>query len=128
MQIGLVTDGLADMKLETLLPTVASFGITMVEFGCGNWSPAPHLDLDGLLASQAARADFLARLSAHGLSVSALNCSGNPLLPGPAGEAHRTVTSKTIALAGRTMQMPTGSPPPGHPRRRACSMRNGPNR
>ena len=100
MQIGLVTDGLADMKLETLLPTVASFGITMVEFGCGNWSPAPHLDLDGLLASQAARADFLARLSAHGLSVSALNCSGNPLLPGPAGEGHRTVTSKTIALAG----------------------------
>ena len=100
MQIGLVTDGLADMKLETLLPTVASLGITMVEFGCGNWSAAPLLDLDGLLASAAARADFMALVSAHGLSISALNCSGNPLLPGPAGEAHRIVTSKTVALAG----------------------------
>ena len=100
MKIGLVTDGLADMPLETLLPAVARLGITMVEFGCGNWSPAPHLDLDRLLASQAARADFLALLSAHGLSVSALNCSGNPLLPGSAGEAHRAITSKTVALAG----------------------------
>ena len=100
MKIGLVTDGLADMPLETLLPAVARLGITMVEFGCGNWSLAPHLDLDRLLASQAARADFLALLSAHGLSVSALNCSGNPLLPGSAGEAHRAITSKTVALAG----------------------------
>jgi sugar phosphate isomerase/epimerase len=72
----------------------------MLEFGCGNWSPAPHLDLDALLASQPARADFLARLATHDLTISALNCSGNPLLPGSKGAAHRAVTSKTIALAG----------------------------
>ena len=100
MRIGLVTDGLAHLPLETLLPTVAELGVTMLEFGCGNWSPAPHMALDALLASQTARADFLARLSAHGLSISALNCSGNPLLPGPAGAADRAVTSKTIELAG----------------------------
>jgi sugar phosphate isomerase/epimerase len=100
MRIGLVTDGLADLPLDTLLPTVAGLGVTMVEFGCGNWSPAPHIHLDGMLASAPARADFLARLGAHGLEISALNCSGNPLLPGAAGEAHRAVTSKTIQLAG----------------------------
>jgi sugar phosphate isomerase/epimerase len=100
MKIGLVTDGLTDLPLHTLLPAVANLGIQMLEFGCGNWSPAPHLDLDALLASASARADFLARLSAHSLSLSALNCSGNPLLPGPAGAAHRAVTSKTIRLAG----------------------------
>ncbi len=100
MKIGLVTDGLADMKLPDLLPVVAGLGIEMVEFGCGNWSSAPHLNLDGLLASATARADFLARLGAHGLAISALNCSGNPLLPGPIGAAHRAVTSKTIELAG----------------------------
>jgi sugar phosphate isomerase/epimerase len=100
MRIGLVTDSLADLSLENLLPVAASSGITMVEFGCGNWSSAPHIDLEALIASTAARADFLAMLDAHGLSISALNCSGNPLLPGSAGKAHRAVTSETIALAG----------------------------
>jgi sugar phosphate isomerase/epimerase len=100
MHIGLVTDGLAEMPLATLLPTVAGLGMTMLEFGCGNWSAAPHLDLDAFLASQAERSNFMARLGAHGLAISALNCSGNPLLPGAAGEAHRAVTAKTIELAG----------------------------
>ena len=102
------------MPLDRLLPTVAGFGVTMVEFGCGNWSPAPHLKLDALLASKRERTEFLARVAGHGLSISALNCSGNPLLPGAAGEAHRAVTSKTIALAGlmglRRVVMMSGCP------------------
>jgi sugar phosphate isomerase/epimerase len=86
----------------------------MLEFGCGNWSPAPHLRLDAMLESAQARTEFLAKLQAHGLVVSALNCSGNPLLPGPAGEASRIVTSKTIRLAGlmgvRRVVMMSGCP------------------
>jgi sugar phosphate isomerase/epimerase len=70
--------------------------------------------LDALLASERERTDFLARAADHGLSISALNCSGNPLLPGAAGEAHRAVTSKTIALAGlmglRRVIMMSGCP------------------
>ena len=100
MEIGLVTDGLAHLPLDELLSTVASLGVTHVEFGCGNWSPAPHLALDALLASEQERDRFRGRLAAHDLTISALNCSGNPLMPGPAGEAHRSVTSRTIALAG----------------------------
>jgi len=114
MRIGFVTDGLADLKLDTMLRTVAELRISMVEFGCGNWSSAPHLDLDGLLASDRARADFQARLAAHGLSISALNCSGNPLHPDSLGEAHRLVTGKTIRLAGllgvRRVVMMSGCP------------------
>lgn len=100
MRIGLVTDGLPDLLLPDLLRTAAELGITMLEFGCGNWSRAPHLKLDALLGSAATRNDFLAQLAAHGLSISALNCSGNPLHPGEHGRAHRDVTSKTIRLAG----------------------------
>ncbi|MBN8892805.1 MAG: hypothetical protein BGP12_19275 [Rhodospirillales bacterium 70-18] len=100
MRIGLVTDSLGHLPLDDVLATAAGMGIAMVEFGCGNWSAAPHLDLDGLLADAAARADLLARVAGHGLAISALNCSGNPLHPGESGARHRAVTSKTIRLAG----------------------------
>jgi sugar phosphate isomerase/epimerase len=100
MRIGLVTDGLPALGFDALLRTAADLGIASLEFGCGNWSSAPHLDLDGLLASQRDRDAFMAGIAAHGLAISALNCSGNPLHPGGLGEAHRAVTSKTIRLAG----------------------------
>jgi sugar phosphate isomerase/epimerase len=100
MRIGLVTDGLPDLSFDALLRTAADLGIATLEFGCGNWSSAPHLDLDGLLASAGARDAFIGKIAAHGLAISALNCSGNPLHPGQPGEAHRAVTSKTITLAG----------------------------
>jgi sugar phosphate isomerase/epimerase len=100
MRIGLVTDSLADMDFDTLLATAAGLGIETLEFGCGNWSSAPHLDLEGLIGDAGARDNFLGRLREHGLSISALNCSGNPLHPGVHGQQHRAVTSATIRLAG----------------------------
>ncbi|HTW72068.1 MAG TPA: sugar phosphate isomerase/epimerase [Acetobacteraceae bacterium] len=100
MRIGLVTDSLADMPLDRLLPTAAELGIQALEFGCGNWSSAPHLNLAAMLDSAASRQAFAARLRDHGLAISALNCSGNPLHPGESGQRHREVTSQTIRLAG----------------------------
>jgi sugar phosphate isomerase/epimerase len=114
MRIGLVTDGLPALPLADLLRTAAELGIETLEFGCGNWSPAPHLDLDALLASATARDAFMGQIETHGLAISALNCSGNPLHPGSKGEAHRAVTSKTIRLAGmlgvRRVVMMSGCP------------------
>jgi sugar phosphate isomerase/epimerase len=100
MRIGLVTDGLPELPLAELLDTAAKLGIQTLEFGCGNWSSAPHLQLDLLLEAAKNRGTFLGEIGAHGLAISALNCSGNPLHPGAHGEAHRAVTSKTIRLAG----------------------------
>ncbi|MGA9866088.1 MAG: sugar phosphate isomerase/epimerase [Acetobacteraceae bacterium] len=100
MRIGVVTDSLGHLSLDDLLGTAAELGITRLEFGCGNWSVAPHLPLDALLDSEQRRRDFLARLAGHGLSISALNCSGNPLHPGDHGRRHREVTSATLRLAG----------------------------
>jgi sugar phosphate isomerase/epimerase len=60
---------------------------------------APHIELDRLLESAPARRDFRARLDAHGIGISALNCSGNPVHPGEAGRRHDEVTRKTIRLA-----------------------------
>jgi sugar phosphate isomerase/epimerase len=100
VKIGLVTDSLGHLSFEALLDTAQAIGVTMLEFGCGNWSLAPHLDLDGLLDSASARHAFEIAIRSRGLRLSALNCSGNPLHPGASGAAHRDVTSKTIRLAG----------------------------
>lgn len=100
MQIGLVTDSLADLPLDRLLEAAAGLGITTVEFGCGNWSQAPHLNVDEMLSSEVRRREFQTKLASHRLRISALNCSGNPLHPGALGAQHQIVTSKTIRLAG----------------------------
>ncbi len=100
MKIGMITDSLPDADFDTMLGVAARLEMDMLEFGCGNWSAAPHLKLDPLLESAPARRDFKARLADHGIEISALNCSGNPLHPGEAGRRHAEVTRKTIRLAG----------------------------
>jgi sugar phosphate isomerase/epimerase len=100
MRIGMVTDSLGHLPLDDLLRTAAELGIEMLEFPCGNWSSAPHVKLDAMLESAQVRAEFLAKLRDHGLALSALNCSGNPLHPGEPGKRHQAVTSQTIRLAG----------------------------
>src|SRR5712691_3551297 len=100
MKIGMITDGLGELSFDELLDTAAELGIERLEFAGGNWSSAPHLALDRMLDSVAARQEFMAALRDRGISISALNCSGNPLHPGETGERHREVTRKTIALAG----------------------------
>lgn len=99
MRIGLVTDSLGHLTFDDLLVTAAALGIETLEFGCGGWSAAPHLDLDRLLDSATERESFMARIRAHGLEISALNCSGNPLAPGARGAAHARVVRNTLTLA-----------------------------
>ena len=101
MRIGLTTDSLGQLPFDELLETAAHLGIQTLEFGCGNWSSAPHLNLNALLESESERADFLAKIRDHGLEISALNCSGNQLAPGERGKAHAQVVRDTLKLAGR---------------------------
>ena len=100
MKIGMITDSLPDADFDTMLAVAARLEMDMLEFGCGNWSTAPHIELDRMLESAPARREFRARLDAHGIGISALNCSGNPVHPGEAGRRHDEVTRKTIRLAG----------------------------
>ncbi len=99
MKIGMITDSLPGTDFDTMLAVAARLEMDMLEFGCGNWSTAPHIKLDRLLASAPARRDFRARLAEHDIEISALNCSGNPIHPGEAGRRHDEVTRKTIRLA-----------------------------
>src|SRR3954451_5936935 len=99
MKIGMITDSLGGLSFDEMLATSAELGLETLEFACGNWSPAPHLDLEAMLGSETVRREFVAKVRDHGLSISALNCSGNPLHPGPSGAVHHKVTEGTIRLA-----------------------------
>jgi sugar phosphate isomerase/epimerase len=99
MKLGMITDSLGHLPREAMLDFAAAQGFERLEFACGNWSSAPHVDLDQMLADAGARRDFLAALDRRGIAISALNCSGNPLHPGDIGRHHDIVTRKTFALA-----------------------------
>lgn len=99
MKLGLYTDGLAHLPLSQCLDLCARKGLRHVELGTGNWSSSPHIDLNLLLASKDERSRLHEALSERELTLSALNCSGNPLHPGAKGDQHRDVTRKTIQLA-----------------------------
>ena len=101
MRIGLNTDSLGDRPLDEVLRAAADLGLDCVEFATGAWSSAPHVDVDALLESEAAQRELRARLDDHGLALSALTCSGNPLHPGESGREHNRVTRATIRLARR---------------------------
>jgi sugar phosphate isomerase/epimerase len=101
LQIGLFTDGLMHLPFGAALAAAARLGVQAVEIGTGNFSPAPHCELDHLIASAAARKDCQDAIERHQLTLAALNCSGNPLHPKPEVAQHAVeVTRKTLRLAG----------------------------
>ena len=114
MKLGLVTDSLVDRSLAEAAAVCRGLGLEQVELGCGNWSPAPHVDLKGLTADAGARHRLLDTLGENGLTISALNCSGNPLFPGEKGAGDRAVAEGTFLLAEQlgveTVVMMSGLP------------------
>lgn len=83
MKLGLYMDILNDKSFTEALDYAAGLGLDAVEIGTGNFSAAPHCQLDELVKSQAARDEFLGAITERGLTLSALNCSGNLLDPHP---------------------------------------------
>ena len=101
MKIGLFTDGLMHLPFCEALEKAAALGVQAVEIGTGNFSPAPHCDLDRLIENAGARKEFLEALSSRQLELAALNASGNPLHPNPDVARRATeITRKTLRLAG----------------------------
>ena len=99
MRIGLVTDSLGQLSFDELMETASTLGIQTLEFGCGGWSSAPHLNLNLLLENATERENFVAQIRDHGLEISALNCSGNQLAPGERGKSNDRAVRRTMELA-----------------------------
>ena len=102
MKIGLFTDSLHDLTFTEALDWCVSQGVETVEIGTGNYSPAPHCDLDVLLESEPAREAFKDAIASRGLTLSALNCNGNQLDPHPERRnVHEGTFFKTIEAANK---------------------------
>lgn len=99
MRVCLNTDGLANLPFEKMVEVSSEIAIESLEIACGNWSTAPHIDLNEMLESASARNAFMDTLARHGLLLEALNCSGNQLAPNGEGRAHQAVVEKTFRLA-----------------------------
>lgn len=100
MRFCLNTDCLGYMPFEEMLDTVAALGYESIEIACGNWSKAPHIDLDAMLASEETRKNYMDAIAKRGLVLEVLNCSGNQLAPNEEGKQHQEVVEKTFKLAG----------------------------
>jgi len=86
-----------NMPYTDMLDFCVQQGVSAVEIGTGNWSGAPHIDLERMVASESARQAWYDELRRREISLCALNCSGNPL----AYEKDWQVTEQTFRLAER---------------------------
>jgi sugar phosphate isomerase/epimerase len=98
MKLCAVSDSFAHLSFKDAAKVSAELGLEALEICMGNWSGAPHANLKSLLESKAKRDEFLAVFERHGLSLAALNCSGNQLHPVD-GERQSKVVYDTLRLA-----------------------------
>jgi len=100
MKLGAYTACLHDQPITEALKTLAELGLSSAEINSGGFLAAPHLPIEDILSSADARQAYLALYSAAGITLTALNCNGNPLHPDPAvRDKHSADILQAIELA-----------------------------
>jgi DNA-binding GntR family transcriptional regulator len=101
MLLGAYTACLHDRSLDQALAILHDLGLTGAEINAGGFIPSPHLPIEAILADAGAREAYLGRFAAHGITLTGLNCNGNPLHPDPeVGRKHAADLVQAIELAG----------------------------
>ena len=100
MKLGAYTACLHDRPLPDALKTLASLGLESAEINSGGFLPPVHLPIEEIRASQGAREEYLGLFQDAGLTLTALNCNGNPLDPNPeVGPRHAQDVLDSIEVA-----------------------------
>jgi sugar phosphate isomerase/epimerase len=100
MKLGAYTACLHDKPLEDALAILRELGLDSAEINSGGFLPAVHMPIADIRASQDARDEYLALFDAHGITLTALNCNGNPLHPdAEVGAKHAGDVRDAIELA-----------------------------
>jgi len=102
MKLGMYSDSLRNLGFLEMLDWLSANQFEAVEIGTGNFSTAPHCDLDRLVEDQRYQADFMDAIESRGLELSALNCNGNLLDPHPTRRSNsQLIFRKTVQAAAR---------------------------
>lgn len=102
VQLGAYTACLHDRPLSDALDVIADLGLKAVEVNAGGFRPRPHLPIEEILESKAARDGYLAEFARRGLTLVALNVNGNPLHPDEeVGPRHAADLRQAIRVAAR---------------------------
>jgi sugar phosphate isomerase/epimerase len=100
MKLGAYTACLHDRPLTAALKILRELGLTAAEVNSGGFLPTPHLPAAQLRASSAARTEYLELFASDGVTLTALNCNGNPLHPDlEVREKHAQDLRDAISLA-----------------------------
>ncbi|MCW2704583.1 MAG: Xylose isomerase domain protein barrel [Blastococcus sp.] len=81
MKLGAYTAVLHDKPLAVTLGILRDLGLKGAEINSGGFLPAPHLPIADIRASKDARDEYIGEFDAAGITLTALNCNGNPLHP-----------------------------------------------
>jgi sugar phosphate isomerase/epimerase len=83
MKLGAYTACLHDKPIDEALQILRDLGLDSAEVNSGGFLPAPHLPIKNIRASRDAREEYLGLFRDAGITLTALNCNGNPLQPDP---------------------------------------------
>ena len=122
MKLGAYTACLHDKPVAEAIQTLRELGLDSAEINSGGFLPPVHLPIEQLRAGKDAREEYLGLFASAGVTLTALNCNGNPLDPNPeVGPRHAQDVRDAIELGallgvGRVVTM-SGLPaaePGGH--------------
>jgi len=103
MQIGIFDPVFSHLTMDQMLAEFKQYPeVTAIEIGCGGWPGETHIDVDALLDSADAAAEYRKRLADSGLTISALSCHNNPVHPQEGiANRDRAILERTLRLAER---------------------------
>jgi sugar phosphate isomerase/epimerase len=101
VKLGAYTACLHDRPLAEALSILAGMGLDSAEINAGGFIPSPHLPAEEIRASRDAGQEYLGLFEEAGVTLTALNCNGNPLHADPEVRSkHSQDLRRAIELAG----------------------------
>lgn len=101
MKLSICTDVFGKIPFTEMLDKVKAYGINAIELTTGGWGGCFFVpSAEELIQSPAKLQVFKDEIEKRELKISALNCSGNPLVNNPMGKTHSKTIHDTAVLAG----------------------------